>query len=534
MLKYLAPLLLLGVCLFGTTVRADLPVHCLNTQVSGKWVFEMGHDNNDNTIHCGHHVPDLNSDHFTKHGFPLAVVNKMTVSLEEPNIAIDEEGNRGTWTMVYDEGFEVFINGKIFFAFSKYVPKTPESLNKDDVEDYTSICEETLVGWFHNDDGSHWGCYHGRKVGGSKSNIKFASEKAQARNTGLVKVLAPSAMNLPAAPTFAEVDGETTHEDQLWEPSYSFIEAVNSAEDLEWRAGVHKDFLGKRMSEMEDMLGERKSRKQMAAKTEKPRARPDNRPEHIKYASLPSHFDWRNKGGVNFDSPVRNQGNCGSCYAMASVQVAEARIRVKSNGRDTTIISPQAVVSCSIYNQGCDGGYPYLVAKHAMDFGLVPDSCMSYTGTNGVCKLHGGADGCSDPSNPPRYFASNYSYIGGYYGFCSEVAMMEEIYRAGPIMVAFDAPSSLFYYQGGVYTGAAPPHEGPTTRDLHPWEKTNHAVIAVGWGVSENGTKYWIIKNTWGPEWGENGYFRIRRGTDECGIESMAVTMDIELPKTFF
>ena len=71
---------------------------------------------------------------------------------------------------------------------------------------------------------------------------------------------------------------------------------------------------------------------------------------------LPEEFDWRDKDGDDFVSPVRNQGNCGSCYAFASMGQLESGVRIKSNGRIQVVFSPQDVVSCSEYSQGCDGG----------------------------------------------------------------------------------------------------------------------------------------------------------------------------------
>jgi len=235
---------------------------------------------------------------------------------------------------------------------------------------------------------------------------------------------------------------------------------------------------------------------------------------------LPETFSWRQQG---YDSPIRNQGECGSCFAVAAVSVAEARLNIKrktTSADQMTQLSPQSVVSCSRYNQGCNGGYPFLVGKHGEDFGFVEESCFPYEGTNSDCS--------KECSGAKRYKVTNHHYIGGYYGGCSELEMMKEIHSGGPIVVAFQAPSSLFYYTGGIYTGPSPKSEGKRGHGLNPWEQTNHAVIAVGWGVdSSSGTKYWEIKNTWGTSWGENGYFRIRRGTDECGIESMASTFEV-------
>lgn len=529
-------------CLVSVTVvRADLPVHCLNVQVAGTWLFELGADNHDNSLRCGHHVPDQNADHFTKKGYNLEVVKTLKLQLNEPNLVQAEGGESGTWTMVYDEGFEVTVLGKKFFAFNKYVPKTPESLKKDDVEDYISICNETLVGWFHNVDGSHWGCYHGKRVGGQNVAIDTSQTQKDRNN---IKVVAPPRFQQTQSYPYENVAFKDIEADALFEPNYSFIEAVNTA-GLTWKAGVHKNFVGRRMQDMMRMLGGRSRSKdthrELASnhheaanhRRNKPASQQTLQPSSSSSSNspMPEKFDWRNKDGKNYITPVKNQGNCGSCYSMATISVAEARLRIKTNLKDKTLLSSQAVVSCSIYNQGCDGGYPFLVSKHGQDYGLVPESCMPYTGSDNVCKLTRGRD-CDDPNNPRRYFVRDYQYVGGYYGACNEELMMRELYENGPLVVAFEAPSSLFYYTGGVFTGEAPPHEGPKLKDLNPWEKTNHAVVAVGWGV-ENGVKYWIIKNTWGADWGENGYFRIRRGTDECAIESMAESLDIVPPNMF-
>lgn len=471
------------------------------------------------------------------------MVEKWEVTLRDPDVAEDDKGNSGWWTMVYDEGFEFRLNGRVFFAFSKYVPKTPESLHKDDVDDYVSVCGETLVGWFHNVDGSHWGCFHARQIEGGASG-KNAARAPHGHYTS-DHVVAPSSL-LETAARAAATPEELAR--RAFEADHDFVARHNAAPvPAPWSAAVHHDFhAGRSAAEAMRLLGYRprgspaaadallelagsgdtRTRHRHAHHRHRPKARVDNRPDHEKYAGLPANFDWRNVRGVNYDSRVVNQGDCGSCFAAATMSAAEARIRVASKGKDTTLLSTQAVVSCSVYNQGCDGGYPYLVAKHGEDFGFVPEACMAYSGNDEPCALRKSA-GCPDPDVPQVYMVSNYSYIGGHYGACSEVEMMREIHRAGPIMVAFDAPSSLFYYSGGIFTGAAPPHEGPTLPGVGPWEKTNHAVVAVGWGVSDKGEKYWVIKNTWGKQWGERGYFRIRRGTDECGIESMAVTLSI-------
>jgi len=103
------------------------------------------------------------------------------------------------------------------------------------------------------------------------------------------------------------------------------------------------------------------------------------------YDNLPKSFDWRNVDSVNYDSPIRKQGECGSCYAIAAISVLEVRFRIKSNNRLKPILSPASIISCSRYGQGCAGGYPYLVGKHAKEFGFVDESCQPYAEKDDKC-----------------------------------------------------------------------------------------------------------------------------------------------------
>jgi cathepsin C len=144
------------------------------------------------------------------------------------------------------------------------------------------------------------------------------------------------------------------------------------------------------------------------------RAAPDDRPPHLKYDGLPTHWDGRNVDGVNYVPPVRTpppledatseraaspsrhaspsaqvrtQGSCGSCYAIAAVAMLEARVRIATGNEQQPRLSEQDVVSCSPYSQGCDGGFPYLVGKYLQDFGVVDDDCFPYAAWSNLCAL---------------------------------------------------------------------------------------------------------------------------------------------------
>ncbi len=162
--------------------------------------------------------------------------------------------------------------------------------------------------------------------------------------------------------------------------------------------------------------------------------------------------------------------------------------------------------------------YPFLVGKFGEDIGFVPDYCQTYNAEDDPCRVK-----CTADKPLTVYKAKKYGYIGGYYGACNEAAMMKELHENGPIVIALNAPSDLFYYSGGVYSSRDDDRSDWDITKTSRWEKTNHAVTAIGWG-EQDGQKYWVIKNSWGDEWGENGYFKMKRGTDDVATESMAVS----------
>ena len=97
--------------------------------------------------------------------------------------------------------------------------------------------------------------------------------------------------------------------------------------------------------------------------------------------------------------------------------------------------------------------------------------------------------------------------------------MQMALVHNGPLAVSFEVYSDFSSYKSGIY------HHTGLQDHFNPFEITNHVVVVVGYG-EEDGVAYWIVKNSWGLEWGENGFFRIRRGNDECSIESIAVESD--------
>jgi cathepsin C len=186
------------------------------------------------------------------------------------------------------------------------------------------------------------------------------------------------------------------------------------------------------------------------------------------------------------------------------------------------VLSPQQVVDCSFYSQGCDGGFAYLTAgKFAKDYGMVEEACLPYQGNETTYCPHARLKPCR------RWFSNNHRYIGGFYGATTERAMRREIFLHGPVAVGLQVYPDLSKYKTGIYHYTGIPAEDTRLSPDDPLEPVNHALVAVGYGVdARTGEKYWVIQNSWGPEWGDKGYFKIRRGADEVGVESLVMAAD--------
>lgn len=303
------------------------------------------------------------------------------------------------------------------------------------------------------------------------------------------------------------------------------LNAKLSMLQLGWKARTVPKFIGKTMREINSYAGIQRNtnardiHRDMMSQHHPLRAR--SFLQRHRAAKLPEAWDWRNVSGTDWLEPVMDQADCGSCYAASGMRMLSVRHKIKLDDPEAIPFSISMHLHCAEYNQGCKGGYSGLVSKWGEDVGLLPATCMRYD-TKGTCKLE-----CDlDKLEGKRWRAANHRYIGGFFGNSSTQAMMEEIRDNGPIVVSFNPPEDFMFYADGVYSSPSKPLPITAARIAEPWEPSDHSVLAVGWGI-EDGKKYWLVQNSWGADWGEDGFFRIARDENQAGIESIPEAADV-------
>ncbi|KAG5669343.1 hypothetical protein PVAND_017231 [Polypedilum vanderplanki] len=209
-------------------------------------------------------------------------------------------------------------------------------------------------------------------------------------------------------------------------------------------------------------------------------------------AAEPDYWNWAEQG--NIVQPVQNQGGCGSCYAFAAAGALEGSM-CRYFGKCVKL-SEQEMMECT---NGCAGGWDTWVYDYTTLYNGATGSSYSYTGAPNSC-------------NPSARVRQVNSIVTSYKILPNDEATIRSyLYRYGPLFTAYFVYNNFNYYKEGIITT----QEGEILG--------GHAVLITGYGTS-NGIPYWIVKNSWGTNWGEKGYFRILRGKNLMNIEGWKVS----------
>jgi len=220
-------------------------------------------------------------------------------------------------------------------------------------------------------------------------------------------------------------------------------------------------------------------------------------PAHIE---LPKEIDWRTHGAV---TEVKDQGHCGSCWAFSATGALEGQ-HFRKTGKLVSL-SEQNLIDCASNekygNKGCHGGNFVNAFQYIKDNrGVDTEKSYPYDAHQEKCHY-----------NPRFVGAEDKGYVLINTG--DEEDIKEAVATKGPVSVGICAKSETFQkYSHGVF-------DDDTCCD---WQSLNHAVLIVGYGTDENGKDYWLVKNEWGSKWGDNGYIKMERNKDICGISRFA------------
>ena len=233
--------------------------------------------------------------------------------------------------------------------------------------------------------------------------------------------------------------------------------------------------------------------------------------EHLGKVDLPSSFDWRNYNGHSYIGPIRNQGNCGSCYAFGACAAAEGVYNVAFGLYDSSCVdfSESFIIWCLArlpgygdHFYGCDGAdYDYMELQALTTDGVCTESSFPYT--------------TSDPQTCTHWGAPRASFSSWYRVPCGDIgAIKTAIMTYGAVDAAVYSSTSAFTgYMSGIY------NDSNNTCQTDPcyYADTDHAIALVGWNDADGG--YWILRNSWGASWGENGYMRIQYNAAHVACE---------------
>jgi len=220
----------------------------------------------------------------------------------------------------------------------------------------------------------------------------------------------------------------------------------------------------------------------------------------------PATFDWRTKSAV---TPVRDQGSCGSCWAFSATENVESMTFITGHGALQSL-SPQQLVDCDPVSQGCGGGWTMWAFEYLTTAGgQTTEEKYPYTGEDGTCVFKAGMAVTK---------LNNFTFavtpcVKGQCHNQSETELQAQVAAIGPMSICVDA-ESWFSYTSGVLDGKCPSY----------YAGIDHCVQLVGYDFTAG---YWIVRNSWADSWGEQGYIRIKVGSNMCGLADVPTYANI-------
>ncbi|EYU46892.1 hypothetical protein ABFS82_04G000300 [Erythranthe guttata] len=290
----------------------------------------------------------------------------------------------------------------------------------------------------------------------------------------------------------------------------SLIKLINDNPQAGWKASMNLRFANYSVGQFMHLLGVKKM----------PEGDLKGIPvvTHEKGLDLPKKFDARTAWPqCSTIGKILDQGHCGSCWAFGAVEALSDRFCVHFQMNISLSVNDLLACCGFMCGEGCDGGYPISAWRYFVHTGVVTEECDPYFDNSGCshpgCEPAYPTPKCEKRCNKQNLLWKDTKHFGvSAYRISSDpYSIMAEIFTNGPVEVSFTVYEDFAHYKSGVYKHV--------TGD----EMGGHAVKLIGWGTSDDGEDYWLLANQWNKSWGDDGYFMIRRGTNECGIEEDVV-----------
>ncbi|KAK7284491.1 hypothetical protein RJT34_19237 [Clitoria ternatea] len=329
--------------------------------------------------------------------------------------------------------------------------------------------------------------------------------------------------------SYLQIAGAETHEEltTLRLNSHilqeSIVRHINENIEAGWKAALNPRFSNYTVEQFKRLLGVKPTLKKELRSTPVV--------THPKSLKLPKNFDARTAWSqcstigrilgvltlllvvdIDTNSLIKDQGHCGSCWAFAPTEALSDRFCTHFDVNVS--LSVNDVLACCGHEcgEGCNGGLEVWAWQYFASHGVVTEECDPYFDQIGC--THPGCVIGDTPQCVKKCLSGNRDWktskhysVNAYYVSPDPHDIMAEVYKNGPVAVGFDVYADFAYYKSGVYKHVTGPVLG------------GHAAKLIGWGTTDDGEDYWLLANQWNREWGDDGYFKIRRGANECGIE---------------